>query len=127
MSHTASRNKSIARIFLLPAVLILFVTTIYPMVYALWLSFRNYDLSKPFIPRIFVGLTNYLEILTSQAFFHALLTTFKLMAMTLSVQLVLGVGIALLVTQKLPGMALARTLLLIPMMMSDKLVAYKVQ
>lgn len=122
MSHTASRNKSIAQIFLLPAVLILFVTTIYPMVYALWLSFRNYDLSKPFIPRVFVGLTNYLEILTSQAFFHALLTTFKLMAMTLSVQLVLGVGIALLVTQKLPGMALARTLLLIPMMISPVIV-----
>ncbi|UVK43852.1 sugar ABC transporter permease [Mesorhizobium sp. AR07] len=122
MSHTASRNKSIARIFLLPAVVILFVTTIYPMVYALWLSFRNYDLSKPFIPRIFVGLTNYLEILTSQAFFHALLTTFKLMAMTLSVQLVLGVGIALLVTQKLPGMALVRTLLLIPMMISPVIV-----
>ncbi|ESY90392.1 sugar ABC transporter permease [Mesorhizobium sp. LNHC229A00] len=122
MSHTASRNKSIARIFLLPAVVILFVTTIYPMVYALWLSFRNYDLSKPFIPRIFVGLTNYFEILTSQAFFHALLTTFKLMAMTLSVQLVLGVGIALLVTQKLPGMAVVRTLLLIPMMISPVIV-----
>ncbi|MBZ9994284.1 carbohydrate ABC transporter permease [Mesorhizobium sp. BH1-1-4] len=122
MSHTASRNNRIALIFLLPAVLILFVTTIYPMVYALWLSFRNYDLSKPFIPRIFVGVTNYVEILTSQAFFHALLTTFKLMAMTLSVQLVLGVGIALLVTQKLPGMAVVRTLLLIPMMISPVVV-----
>jgi multiple sugar transport system permease protein len=122
MSHTASRNKNIALIFLLPAIVILFVTTIYPMVYALWLSFRNYDLSKPFIPRIFVGLANYLEILTSQAFFHALLTTFKLMAMTLSVQLTLGVGIALLVTQKLPGMALIRTLLLIPMMISPVIV-----
>lgn len=122
MSHTVSRNKRIFAIFMLPAVVILFATTIYPMLYAFWLSFRNYDLAKPFIPRIFVGTSNYAEVLTSQPFFHALVTTFKLMAMTLSIQLVLGVGIALLVTQKLPGMALARTLLLIPMMISPVIV-----
>lgn len=121
-NHIASRNRSIALIFLLPAVIILFVTTIYPMLYALWLSFRNYDLSKPFIPRIFVGVANYAEVLSSAQFLHALITTFKLMAMTLSVQLVLGVGIALLVTQKLPGMAVVRTLLLIPMMISPVIV-----
>jgi len=120
--HIATRNRSIALIFLLPAVVILFATTIYPMLYALWLSFRNYDLSKPFIPRIFVGLTNYAEVLSSWPFLHALITTFKLMAMTLSVQLVLGVGIALLVTQRLPGMAVVRTLLLIPMMISPVIV-----
>lgn len=122
MSHTVSRNRRIALVFLLPAVVALFVTTIYPMLYALWLSFRNYDLAKPFIPRIFVGTANYAEVLTSNAFFHALVVTFKLMAVTLSVQLVLGVGIALLVTQRLPGMALARTLLLIPMMISPVIV-----
>jgi multiple sugar transport system permease protein len=122
MSHIARRNRSIALIFLLPAVLVLFTTTIYPMLYALWLSFRNYDLAKPFIPRVFVGWANYAEILSSAPFLHALVTTFKLMAMTLSVQLVLGVGIALLVTQRLPGMALIRTLLLIPMMISPVIV-----
>jgi multiple sugar transport system permease protein len=122
MSHIARRHRSIALVFLLPAVVVLFATTIYPMLYALWLSFRSYDLAKPFIPRVFVGLANYTEILSSAPFLHALLTTFKLMAMTLSVQLVLGVGIALLVTQKLPGMALIRTLLLIPMMISPVIV-----
>ena len=122
MSYIRQRNKNIALIFLLPAVLVLFLTTIYPMLYALFLSFRSYDLAKPFIPRVFVGLANYREILSSDPFFHTLLITFKLMAMTLSVQLVLGVGIALLVTQRLPGMALVRTLLLIPMMISPVIV-----
>ena len=122
MSQIANRNRAIARIFLLPAIVILFVTTIFPMLYAFWLSFRNYDLAKPFIPRIFVGLSNYAEVLSSSAFLHALITTFKLMAMTLSVQLVLGVGIAILVTQKLPAMGIVRTLLLIPMMISPVIV-----
>lgn len=109
-------------IFMLPAILVLFLTTIYPMLYAGYLSFRSYDLAKPFVPRMFVGWANYHEILSSSEFFHTLSVTFRLMAMTLSVQLVLGVGIALLVTQRLPGMGVARTLLLIPMMISPVIV-----
>ena len=122
MAYIQKRNQRIFFIFLVPAMVVLFLTTIYPMLYAGWLSFRSYDLSKPFIPRVFVGWANYAEILSSSEFLHTLLVTLRLMAMTLSVQLVLGVGIALLVTQKLPGMGLARTLLLIPMMISPVIV-----
>ena len=122
MAYIRKRNKRIFLIFLLPAMLVLFLTTIYPMLYAGYLSFRSYDLAKLFVPRVFVGWSNYREILGSSEFLHALITTFKLMAMTLSVQLVLGVGIALIVTQKLPGMPLARTLLMIPMMISPVIV-----
>lgn len=122
MAYIHRRNRTIATVFLLPTIAILFLTTIYPMLYALYLSFRNYDLAKPFIPRIFVGLANFQEVLTSGPFLHSLLITFKLMAVTLVIQFVLGVGMALLVTQKLPGMAAIRTLLLIPMMISPVIV-----
>ncbi len=122
MSYIRKRNKRTFLIFLLPAVLVLFLTTIYPMLYAGYLSFRSYDLAKLFVPRVFVGWANYREILTSSEFLHTLKITFQLMAITLSVQLVLGVGIALLVTQRLPGMGIARTLLLIPMMISPVIV-----
>ncbi len=122
MGYVSRRNRTIAAFFLLPTAAVLFLTTIYPMLYALYLSFRNYDLAKPFIPRIFVGLANYREVLTSSPFLHSLVVTFKLMAMTLSVQFVLGVAMALLVTQKLRGMAIIRTMLLIPMMISPVIV-----
>ena len=122
MAYIQRRNKRIFLIFLLPAVLVLFFTTIYPMLYAGYLSFRSYDLAKLFVPRVFVGWANYREVLAGGPFVHSLWITFKLMAMTLSVQLFLGVGIALLVTQRLPGMGLARTLLLIPMMISPVIV-----
>ena len=118
MTYLKKKNKKIFLIFLLPAMLVLFLTTIYPMTYAGYLSFRSYDLAKPFVPRVFVGWTNYGEIFSSSEFLHTLAITFQLMAMTLSVQLVLGVGMAILVTQRLPGMGIARTLLLIPMMIS---------
>ncbi|MBK5933629.1 carbohydrate ABC transporter membrane protein 1 (CUT1 family) [Rhodovulum imhoffii] len=122
MAYIRKRNRRIFGMFLLPAILVLFLTTIYPMIYAGYLSFRSYDLAKIFVPRVFVGGANYREILSSSEFLHSLIVTFKLMAMTLSVQLVLGVGIALLVVQKLPGMPLARTLLMIPMMISPVIV-----
>ncbi len=122
MAYIKKRNRNIFLIFMMPAVVVLFGTTIYPMIYAGYLSFRSYDLAKPFIPRVYVGWANYREIIASSEFLHTLIVTFKLMAMTLSVQLVLGVGIALLVTQRLPGMGVARTLLLIPMMISPVIV-----
>jgi|HubBroStandDraft_5_1064220.scaffolds.fasta_scaffold75320_2 multiple sugar transport system permease protein len=122
MKPISKRNRKIVGLFLIPTVVVLFFTTIYPMLYALWLSFRSYDLAKLFVPRVFVGLANYQEVLSSAGFFHALFITFKLMAFTLSVQLVLGVGIALLVAQRLPGMALVRTLLMTPMMIAPVIV-----
>ena len=122
MAYIRKRNRRIFAIFLLPTMLVLFLTTIYPMLYAGWLSFRSYDLAKIFVPRVFVGWANYREILSSSEFLHALVVTSKLMAITLTVQLFLGVGIALLVVQRLPGMGLARTLLLIPMMISPVIV-----
>ena len=122
MAYIKKRNRNIFLIFMMPAVVVLFGTTIYPMLYAGYLSFRSYDLAKLFVPRVYVGWANYREIVTSSEFLHTLTVTFKLMAMTLSVQLVLGVGIALLVTQRLPGMGIVRTLLLIPMMISPVIV-----
>lgn len=122
MSFIKQRNRALATTFLLPAVIVLFSVTIYPMLYALWLSFRSYDLAKPFIPRVFVGIANYQEILTSSPFFHSLWTTFKLMGATLTVQLVLGLGLAYLVTRPIPGMAAVRTLLMIPMMIAPVIV-----
>lgn len=122
MAYIKKRNRNIFLVFMMPAVVVLFGTTIYPMIYAGYLSFRSYDLAKLFVPRVFVGWANYREIITSSEFLHTLMVTFKLMAMTLSVQLVLGVGIALLVTQRLPGMGIARTLLLIPMIISPVIV-----
>ena len=122
MAYGRTRNRNIFLIFLVPAILVLFLTTIYPMLYAGYLSFRSYDLAKLFVPRVFVGWANYREVLSSSEFLHTLVITFRLMAITLSVQLVLGVGLGLLTVQRLPGMPVVRTLLLIPMMISPVIV-----
>lgn len=122
MAYGRTRSRNIFLIFLVPAILVLFLTTIYPMIYAGYLSFRSYDLAKLFVPRVFVGWANYREVLTSSEFLHTLVITSQLMVITLTVQLVLGVGLGLLTVQRLPGMPVVRTLLLIPMMISPVIV-----
>lgn len=118
MGYVQDRSRRTVLIFLAPAMVILILISLYPTLYSLYLSFREYNLAKPFIPRVFVGLNNYTELLGAPGLWHALWVTFKLMAITLSAELVLGFSLALLVTQKLPGIALVRTLLMIPMMIS---------
>jgi len=109
-------------LFLGPALAVLFFTTIYPLIYAAVLSFRQYNLAKPYIPRIFVGISHYVSLLSSGRFFNSLYVTFKLMALAISVELILGFALALLLTQKLRGMRVIRTLFMIPMMISPVVV-----
>ena len=122
MDHVRTKYLKIILIFLGPAVIVLFLTTIYPLIYSLILSFKQYNLAKPFIPRTFVGLSNYVSLLTSSRFFGSLLTTFKLMAIVISMEFVLGFAMALLLTQKLRGMRVLRTFFMIPMMISPVVV-----
>ncbi len=123
MDFARRRNVKIAAIFLAPAIVVLFAITIYPLLYSLVLSFRQYNLAKPFIPRVFVGLQNYSELLRSSRFYHSLFVTFELMAIAISIEFILGFALALLLTQKLRGMGFIRTLFMVPMMMSSIVVA----
>ena len=123
MTRVQKKYFRLGIVFLGPAVITLFATTIYPTIYAFILSFRQYNLAKPFIPRVWVGLDNYISLLTSSRFFESLYVTFKLMAIAITIEFVLGFALALLLTQNLRGLRGLRTLFMIPMMISPVVVA----
>lgn len=123
MERFGKKHLKIVIIFLGPALIILFCTTIFPTIYSFILSFRQYNLAKPFIPRTFVGVKNYIDLLTSIRFYNSLYITFKLMAIVISIELVLGFALALILTQNLRGMRVLRTFFMIPMMISPVVVA----
>ena len=102
--------------FLAPAVLSLALVGIVPLVFALWTSFHDYNLTQ--LRNVsFIGLENYASTLTDAAFWDALGRTFALLAIALPIQLAVGLGIALLLHR--PGLGLLKTLtrlsLVIPM------------
>lgn len=102
--------------FLSPAVLTLALIGIGPLVFAVYTSLHDYNLTKLRNTR-FIGLDNYAFVLSDPVFWEAMQRTFVLLAIVLPLQIALGLGIALLLHR--PGLGFFKTLtrlgLVIPM------------
>jgi trehalose/maltose transport system permease protein len=96
-----------------PAVLAMLAVTVYPMLYALWLSLFRYDLRFP-DQRKFIGLDNYLSVLSSPVWWQALANTLLITVASVSLELLLGFGFALVMHRTLVGRRTVRTALLVP-------------
>lgn len=106
--------------FLIPLVVILGVTSLYPTLYSLYMSLFDWNWGSQFN---FVGLENYLELIASERFQIALWNTFVFTIGAVAVELFLGMSLALVVNRLGRGAAVVRTLLLVPLMVSGIIVA----
>jgi multiple sugar transport system permease protein len=96
-----------------PAVIAMALVTAYPILYAIWLSFFRYDLRFP-AGREFVGLGNYLSVLTSEVWWQALTNTFIITVASVACELLLGMALALLMHRAVVGRRTVRTAVLMP-------------
>lgn len=96
-----------------PAVAALIVVTVYPILYALWLSLFRYDLRFP-DQHAFIGLDNYVSILTSEVWWHALGNTLIVTISSVSIELLLGFSLALILHYTLFWRHAVRATTLIP-------------
>lgn len=94
--------------FLLPAVITLLAVGIYPLLFAVSISFRQYELTKPNLGFGFIGFSNYIQVFNDGTFWASLGRTFAFLATVLPAQLLLGLLIALLLN--LPGLHLLKTI-----------------
>jgi multiple sugar transport system permease protein len=103
--------------FLAPAVVALLTIGIYPTLFAIVTSFREYQLTRPRSGFPFVGLENYQTILFDSTFRDSLLLTFKFFLVVMPCQLALGIAIALLLHQPGAGFvrSIARVSLVVPL------------
>jgi multiple sugar transport system permease protein len=99
---------------LIPLILVLLLFLIYPFFYCLYYSFTDYHITAP---ANFVGLDNYFTILRDvTVFWSALGKTFLILVISVVVELVLGMGIALLLNREFKGQDVFRGLCLLPLM-----------
>lgn len=96
-----------------PALLVMLAVTAYPLAYAVWLSLQRYDLRFP-DQRAFIGLDNYLSVLTSPVWWQALYNTVVITAVSVSLELLLGMVFALLMQRAAFGRQWLRAALLVP-------------
>jgi multiple sugar transport system permease protein len=97
----------------LPSYIVMILVTAYPLGYALVLSLYNYRLTDP-AGRAFVGLQNYLVIITDPVWWNDFVTTLLITVITVAVELVLGFWFAFVMLRIIRGRGPLRTAILIP-------------
>ena len=107
-----------AAILVAPTAIILGLFTLFPIGYLIWVSLHSVQ-----GPRMhFVGLDNYALIATDPTFWDSVRTTVVYVVVTTGLELVLGFGLAIVLSGRLRGLGLVRTLLIIPMAMTPVVV-----
>jgi multiple sugar transport system permease protein len=113
LSKHRHKERRLAWLFCAPAVVVLTLVTAYPIVYAIWLSLFRFDLRFP-AQRAFVGLDNYLSVLSSDVWWQDLGNTALITAGSVSVELLLGFPLALIMHRTLFWRRAVRAATLVP-------------
>ncbi|MFL7839330.1 MAG: carbohydrate ABC transporter permease [Candidatus Promineifilaceae bacterium] len=100
---------------LAPLLIFVVAIAIYPLLFSIYISFFKYRLTDPNQVRTFVGLTNYLDAIHDQDIRKALINTLIFVIGTVSLEIVVGLGMALLLTDESRRIHITRAFLLIPM------------
>ncbi len=102
-------------VFLLPALLILAVSSFWPVLQAIYLSFTDYDIIGS--PN-FIGLKNYEQLWKDQLFWKVLFNTLIYMVVAVPSLVILPLFLAILVNQKLRGIQFFRAAYYVPVIVS---------
>lgn len=90
---------------------------IVPIAHGVAISVQNFSIWNP--EPAFVGLRNYVRVLTNPLFYrYALPNTFLFLALAVGLELVLGLAIALLINRRFRGQTVVKTLLLFPLLVA---------
>jgi multiple sugar transport system permease protein len=114
-------DRKLATLFIAPALALLLFLSIWPLIWLIRLSFTDYSVTRD-VPASFVGLDNYIDVITSDQTHKRLVTTLIFVVGAVGLQTILGFTIAYLISRRLRGRGALTTLFLIPMMLSPVVV-----
>lgn len=119
-SRAASRGMSdlaIRNLFIIPTIVFLIVFNIFPLLYSLGYSFTDFRASTNEAAN-FIGLQNYRDLLNDPFIWKNFTITAKYVIISVTGQVIVGFGVAMLLNRAIPFKGLITTLLLLPMMLS---------
>lgn len=106
-------QRRLAYRLIAPAVILMLAVTAYPIGYAIWLSLHRYNLASP-ADTAFIGLANYQTILTDKYWWTAFFVTLAITVISVAIEFVLGLALALVMHRTIFGRGVVRTAILIP-------------
>ena len=115
-------DRTLAWLFITPVMVLLLAINIFPLIWAVRLSFTNYKSNRPNAPLRCVGLDNYADILSDPDVWHSMQVTAHFVVWTIVLQMLLGFGLALLINRRFRGHGFWTTVILLPMMLSPAVV-----
>lgn len=118
-------KPSAPTLLLLPAIIVLAAVVIVPLGLSFYSSFTSFRLTRPESFYTFVGFRNYANILSNWDFWVAFGRTVLLLTVALNLEMILGLGLAMLIEKATRGQRLLRTLMMFPMMFSPILVGFQ--
>src|ERR1700761_902232 len=107
------QTQILARTLLSPAVVLLFIWMIVPLVMTIYFSTLHYSLLDPG-SESFIGLDNFRYFLTDPAFLASLQNTLVLVGSVLALTILLGIPLALLLDQPVIGRSIVRLMVIAP-------------
>nr|WP_269634804.1 sugar ABC transporter permease [Saccharomonospora saliphila] len=113
MSEGKRAERRLGLMLIAPAALVMVAVTGYPIAYSIWLSLQRYDLRFPG-EREFVGFDNYVAVLSNSYWWTAFGVTMFITVVSVFIELVLGMALALIMHRTLVGRGLVRTVTLVP-------------
>ena len=96
-----------------PSLVVILIVAAYPIAYAIWLSLHQYSVIHPGLSR-WVGVDNYTSALGSGDFWDSVKVTFIFTGISVALELVIGMGMALLMHAAFAGRTLLRAVVLVP-------------
>ena len=114
MAQSNFTERHLHILFPLPAIIFVAMLMVFPVLYTLFLSFTNWNLTSG-APLTFVGLKSYARVLMEPRFLHALIRTFVFTFFAVAIEGVLGVATALILNRTFVGKSVAKLLLLLPL------------
>lgn len=111
MKSTKKKHPLFFWLFLAPSVISLFIVVVIPLLYGIFYSFTDWN---GITDAAFVGLANYKELFTDKEFLASIMFTAKFAIISVILINAIGLGLALLVTQKIKTSNLLRTVFFMP-------------
>ncbi len=114
MIQSGFTERNLRILFPLPALIFVALLMIFPVLYTLFLSFTNWNLTSG-MPLAFAGLRSYARVLAEPRFLHALGRTFYFTFFAVAIEGILGVAVAIILNRAFVGKSVAKLLLLLPL------------
>ncbi|MFM7320941.1 MAG: ABC transporter permease subunit [Armatimonadota bacterium] len=115
-------DRAIANLFLLPTIFLLVAMNVFPLFWSLYLSFTKYKADRPKVAPEWVANGNFLDLMQNEAVWQSFRVTASFTLLSVLLQLMVGLGLAILLNRAFKLKGIVTTLFLMPMMFSSVVV-----